>query len=260
MNNIIICVFIIIVILCLIQFIISSENACEQFELNTNERIVDMKKIKYYFLTLPNIKRKEHMQEIFKSYDLKEINPHTGISRNKSGATGFGKMIDQGLKDQDYTKPFQPFIILEDDCSLYREIPNYLTIPYDADLLYIGLSNAAYGKDNHVYGKSINDKHFRIYNMLATHGIMICSAIGASVILKCMMESFYNDSPWDIHLREIQPHYKVYGLKEPLVYQDKQFGGQEHPTKVSYKKSWDHEYPSEYINHTNISAIMKNNK
>ena len=49
-----------------------------------------LKNISHYFLTVDtNGKRKHHMFEEFKDYDLTEVNPILNIGRNKSGATGF---------------------------------------------------------------------------------------------------------------------------------------------------------------------------
>ena len=43
------------------------------------------------------------------------------------------------------------------------------------------------------------------------------------------MESFFTNIPWDIHTANMQPFYNVYALKNPLVYQDLEYGGQESP-------------------------------
>jgi hypothetical protein len=200
--------------------------------------IIDLKSINYYFLTCDtNGTRKKHMIEEFKDYKIKEVNPILGIGKCKSGSIGMSRMIDMGLKNQDRTKPFQPFIMLEDDTAKYREFPDKIEIPDDADILYIGLSkcgtNDKYADCSTLHFKEINKDVIRIYNMLALHGIIICSAQGANAIQKCMCEGYFNNKIWDLYTAYIQPYYNVYALKNPLVYQFEKIGGNEGATKFN---------------------------
>ena len=223
-----------------------------------------LKEVKHYFLTVDtNGKRKHHMIEEFKEYNLTEVNPIINIGKNKSGATGFSKMIDIGLRNQNRTLPFQPFIMYEDDCSKYREFPEYIEVPDDADLLYIGLSKCSMNnRTDHIasYYKQISPGIIRIYNMLAMHGIMVCSASGALAIQKAVLEGYQKNIIWDIFVACIQPYYNVYALKNPLVYQDMKYGGAELETKISIISHTDSPLPNEYINTTNDSIITCYNK
>ena len=218
-----------------------------------------LKAIKHYFLTVDtNGSRKKHMMEEFKEYDLTEVNPVLGIGKEKSGATGFSKMIDLGLRNQDRTKPFTPFVMYEDDCSKYREYPDYIEIPDDADICYIGLSKSSMNETKwHIasYYTHIDDAVVRIYNMLATHGIIVCSASGALAIQKAVLEGYQKNIIWDIFVAQIQPYYKVYALKQPLVFQDKKYGGNEYYTRTAIESCEDSPLPKKYINTTNDSII-----
>ena len=178
------------------------------------------------------------MLDIFKEYDINEVNPIMGISRYKSGSTGMGRMIDLGVKNQDRNKPFQPFIILEDDVSFYRQIPETIEIPDDSDLFYIGISMCGVINNTDrklLYAKDVNDEIVKIYNMLSTHGIMICSASGALAFQRCMVEGYVRNMSWDIPVANIQPYYNVYALKKPLVYQDITYNGCQSLTKFELK-------------------------
>jgi hypothetical protein len=218
-----------------------------------------LKDIKHYFLTVDtNSIRKHHMKEEFKEYDLTEVNPILNICRPKSGATGFSKMIDIGLRNQNRSLPFQPFVMYEDDCSRYREFPEYIEVPDNTDLLYIGLSRCSMNNISDHWGnyyKHINPDIIRIYNMLAMHGIIVCSASGALAIQKAVLEGYTKISHWDIFVAYIQPYYNVYALKNPLVYQDGKYGGAELQTKFSITSDKDSILPKEYINTTNDSII-----
>jgi hypothetical protein len=219
-----------------------------------------LKHIRHYFLTVDtNGARKHHMLEVFKDYNLFEVNPILDIGKCKSGATGFSKMIDLGLRNQDRSLPFQPFVLYEDDCSMYRPYPEYIEIPDDADLCYIGLSQCSMDNQRCCYKsfyKVINSDIIRIYNMLASHGIIVCSASGALAIQKAMLEAYYKNTVWDIFVSYIQPYYNVYALKSPLVFQDAKYGGAQSETWFSIKSDVDSLIPEHYINKTNDSIIM----
>ena len=99
-----------------------------------------LKDINYYFLTCNNPIRKEHILQEFSDYNLIEVNPITGINKSQSGASGFIRILEKAVNLQDKCKPFQPFVVFEDDVKKYREFPITIDIPDDADILYIGLS------------------------------------------------------------------------------------------------------------------------
>jgi len=221
------------------------------------------KSLKYYFLTCDtNGPRKRHMMEEFRDYDISEINPELGIGKNKSGATGFSRMLDLGLRNQMRDKPFQPFVIFEDDIVKYREFPEYLDIPDDADVLYIGISRCGATKETTwsytVYTTPVNNEVVRIWNMLSAHGLVICSAAGALAIQKAMMEGFFTDTIWDVFTARIQPYYNVYALKIPLVYQSSELGGAERETKFELTGYMFQDFPeSERIPLVSIRTCFK---
>lgn len=51
--------------------------------------LIDLKKIKYYFLTNNNPVRKQHILNEFKDYNIKEVNPTLNNTRYKSACSGF---------------------------------------------------------------------------------------------------------------------------------------------------------------------------
>lgn len=218
--------------------------------------------MKYYFLTCNNEIRKQHMLNEFKDYDITEVNPVIDPSKNKSGATGFSRILDLATLNQDRSKPFQPFVIFEDDVKKYREFPKIMEIPDDTDILYVGLSSCGMNHDHwtsHVCFTNVtnNNEVIKIYNMLSLHGIIICSPRGLLAIQKCMLEGYFKDIIWDIFTAQIQPFYNVYALKNPLVYQFGEIGGQETPTKIEYPQEILEEQKIDplWINYDNISTI-----
>jgi hypothetical protein len=229
--------------------------------------IIHLKNIIYYFLTCNNEIRKNHIISEFKNLKLVEVNPVINIDKFKSGTTGFSRILDQACINQDKNKPFQPFAIFEDDVKKYREFPSDIELPDDIDILYIGLSTwglttGNLGVNGAVCFKNINENIIRIYNMLSTHGMIICSMRGLLSLQKCMFEDYYekNHKGWDITICKIQPHLNVYALKDPLVYQYAKIGGQEIYTKINYKSKMDKPIPKNWISTNNVSILTMNNK
>lgn len=259
--NVIYAVIVIVLLITLVN--IAFGKIWEDFDTVTKEskryRRVKLGDTKFYFLTMNNPTRKAHILDEFKEYSPKEVNPVTGIPRYMSGATGFGRMVDKGLRDQNKDKPFQPFILMEDDASKMKKFPEYIDIPEDSDIVYLGLHSWGYAKTepiNIVYSEDYDKDLIRVKNLLALHGVMVCSAAGAAVIQRSMVESYYRDKAWDVPITHAQPFYNVYALKQPLIYQDKKYGGKESATKISAKKHWFKPMPESHINHEGVTNLM----
>ena len=221
--------------------------------------IITLKNINHYFLTTgKNQLRKTHMLNEFKEYNLIEVNPVLDIGKNKSGSTGFSKILDLALRKQDRTKPFTPFIIYEDDCSKYREFPDHFEIPDDCDFFYLGISKCSmnsFTDHKGLYFQHYDSEIVRVFNMLSTHGMIICSALGAVAIQKAVAESYHRNISWDVTISQLQWHYNVYAFKRPFVFQDKIYGGCEDETRFFIEKNTDSPIPENYINVTNYSNI-----
>lgn len=174
-----------------------------------------------------------------------------GIPKNKSGASGFFRMIERGLRAQIPSAAFHPFLMLEDDIT-FTEERLIVDIPDDADILYIGLSNCSMNSDQFHYANYYTSVEgfpavVRIKHMLASHGILVCSALGAAAIQRTMLETYLSDKPWDIPLAFIQPYYRVYALRRPWVYQDSAYGGDEACTRITFEGE-DNELPENWMN------------
>ena len=187
---------------------------------------INFNNIKYYFLTYKNDIRKNHIINEMNKYNLNEVNPipcSDYISKYQSGATGFCKMLNMAILDQDKNKPFQPFVLLEDDVKKYRNLPNEIEIPNDTDILYIGLSKWGIIQkepacSNAVFFTNIPEYPdiVKIYNMCSTHSLIICSINGLLTLQKCLMEDFYNNNGYDVTITKNQWHINTYALKKPL--------------------------------------------
>ena len=182
--------------------------------------------IDFYCLTLDsNSDKYKHVKEIFKEYKITDVNPIKNIPLEMSGSIGWCRLINKGLQK----KEFEPFVLLEDDVSICKTFPEFIEIPDDADWIYIGISEM--GVKNRkmgikqLCGDHYDDNFIRVYNMLQTHGIIVTSIRGALGIHTACLEGYFNCRIWDYYVSQSQPYFNVYALKEPLVFQDENFGG-----------------------------------
>jgi len=204
--------------------------------------------------------KRYHIDQLFRNLhiDGSFMTPILGIQKNKSGASGFFRMIEHGLSLQKPNEPFRPFLMIEDDVS-FSEIGE-VEVPDHADIVYVGLSKCSMNSYMYHYANYYESvDHYpdvvRIKHMLASHGILVCSALGAAVLQRSMLEVYLSDKPWDIIMAFIQPFYNVYALRKPWVYQDQLYGGDEACTRITLEGP-DHPLPEEWINKESVSIKL----
>ena len=205
--------------------------------------------------------RRQHITSLFPPDKLPVsfIHPIIGIAKNKSGATGFFRMIEKGLRMQDRSAPFTPFLMLEDDIS-FSEGLTEIDVPDHTDILYVGLSNCSMNDHKFHYANYYESVEgfpdvVRVKHMLASHGIMVCSALGAAAIQRTMLEVFLSDKAWDIPLAFLQPYYNVFAIRKPWVYQDAAYGGDEMCTRITLEGE-ENRLPEEWVNKDFVTVRM----
>lgn len=199
--------------------------------------IIDLKNIDYYYLTNNNEKRKAHMENEFKNYNLIEVNPNPLFDPNfskhknpcKSASSGFLKMLD--IASSKMGNVFKPFVMLEDDAKKKNNYPDRIEIPNDCDIFYLGHSKWGLKNCNHSLIDAMfitkNDKIVKLVTMLATHSIMVCSLKGLMYMQKCMMSVYYENQPWDKPLASTMHLLNVYTTREELMFQYGAVGGRQ---------------------------------
>ena len=232
---------------------------------------IETKNINYYYLTTGrNFNREKHMTKEFKDYNLFKVTPVEDFNgkKNKSIPSGISLIIDNACQNQDPNKPFQPFIILEDDAAICEKIPDLINIPDNCDLFYLGTSGYTFDSNeisdqktafNKPHFKNIDSEIIQLYNMLSAHAIMICSVRGLLAYQKCMFESFYRNIPSDNPLAHIQPYLNVYAFKKPIIWQGGPGGTdlyfRKNITNITIDKKEDNIIPDNKINKTNLTNL-----
>lgn len=117
-----------------------------------------------------------------------------------------------------------PFLLLEDD-ALIVDFERYLSIPADADALYLGTSNWALSGRSTTHNLKFNRSDIpgilRIRNMLSAHAILFISdefTKSSSLKLKENLES--NTEISDVVFARLQKKYRVYCRNNPMFIQD----------------------------------------
>jgi hypothetical protein len=114
-----------------------------------------------------------------------------------------------------------PFIILEDDVQI-ESMPAHITIPKDADAIYLGLST--WGLKNGkghigISGEKQNGGIYRMYNMLAAHAILYVNNDYARFILESIPIFLKMRTNQDKMRAETMKYWNVYACKIPVFYQ-----------------------------------------
>ena len=144
----------------------------------------------------------------------------------------------------------KPFIILEDDCAFFTKY-DQIEIPENTDMLYLGVALWSYPYDiNTLYLRerpniihnsidtieSYNNTLVKIKGMTATHAILYISRDFIRTFIEKMTDISKNidNLPHDLLFSSLHRSFNVFGLKQPMFYQDAVLGGQEDVTKLTF--------------------------
>ena len=208
-----------------------------------------------------------------KSTKVYLISPGTGKYRDRT-ITVLVRLIDEGFKRVEYVKSLpglnntasltntvldifkreldgdQPFIILEDDCAFFTKY-DIIDIPDTYDMLYLGVALWTYphsidtlytrNRLNIIHNssstvESYNDILTRLKGMTGGHAILYNSREFMRIFIDKMNEisKHVDDVPHDLLFSSLHQSFNVYGLKNPMFYQDSTLGGQEDVTKLTF--------------------------
>lgn len=175
--------------------------------------------IPVYYINLDDQEEKRKRTEtLLKQIGFKYVERFSAIRHERGRIIGCARSHYEILN-----KATPPFIILEDDCSLNKEVPEVIDVPDNADSLYLGISH--WGRYlNHsgpyVHTTKVDDEVVRVHNMLATHAILYLSEQYVDICKRISHHYGYEvENHLDIGFAEVQRFYNVYCLDEPLFRQ-----------------------------------------
>jgi hypothetical protein len=152
-----------------------------------------------------------------------------------SGATGYGAICEAIARREE----FVPVLVLEDDAIPTAHFRANVTVPSDADAVYLGLSSCSISPDKDEFQLGACWKEtpllavVRVLNMLSLHAILICSRRYAVFMAKATAYAAGKNIAWDIPVARRMHRFNVYAPRSPFFYQDGRVGGNEAATRVS---------------------------
>lgn len=152
-------------------------------------------------------------------------------------AYGHSLLIETAL----CTRPFQPFLILEDD-ALHEDVDrSIVTIPKDTDAFFPSVSYYGVNLSSTKYTHTDDGPYFspvkgmpeiaRLYTMLTAHAVVILNEGFARNWQRCATEGAARKIPFDVLTALTQRYYHIYGQRNPWFYQAIPLGGSEFGTR-----------------------------
>ena len=120
-----------------------------------------------------------------------------------------------------------PFLLLEDDVETTAEFTTDLSIPKDADIIFLGVTS--YGLAPKLNGRALekaaiteehNDTYVKVHNMLGAHAILFVTESAREAYIAA--SSHYITTlfrPHDIAMVDLAKTHNIYALKDPSFYQ-----------------------------------------
>jgi hypothetical protein len=156
--------------------------------------------------------------KIYRFDAIKDKNPVVGCAKSHMAVLSQNKNIDT------------PYIVLEDDCILNSDDTN-ISVPEDADALYLGISRYGYldyklnildskASAHHMMHQKTDIPHIhKIYNMLASHAVLYTSKEYVIRIIRICNFFINLKDHFDKGLAENMKYYNVYALEKPIFHQ-----------------------------------------
>jgi len=167
-----------------------------------------------------DVHKKESTESVLKILGFENVTRVVGIPQANSrlGCTmAHSEALRVALRETD-----GPFAIFEDD--IFIKNPNTtIDVPDTADALYLGVSR--WGIYNGTGHRRISiEQHdrnlYRVYNMLSAHGIVYFNRDYAKLLLRSYQFYLHINDVQDKGNAELMKYFEVYGLADPMVYQD----------------------------------------
>lgn len=182
-------------------------------------------------------KRKLHMDELLTKLKFKNI------IHFKSSTEKYPYCLNNATIEI-FSKYKPPFLLLEDDIEVTRDIPDNFEIPDNTDAFYLGLSSGGghktnnYDDGNCLY-EYIDSNLFKINNMLGGHAILYINSNYINYLRNELITkpTYYND----VVMSQIQDKFNIYCNQESYFYQG-------------------FEYPENLNSNENATKIILNNK
>ena len=180
--------------------------------------MLDITKVPVYYIGMIG-ENHSRLERELSNAGFKKIKKSPGVI-DPLKAAGVAKAhmlaLDNALSECD-----GPFIILEDDVVI-DDFQKTITIPKNADAIYLGLS--MWGLKNGkgqigISGKRDNSGLYRMYNMLAAHAVLYLDQDYARFILDSIPIFLEMGTNQDKMRAETMKYWNIYATRNPVFYQ-----------------------------------------
>lgn len=181
--------------------------------------LINLTKIPVYWNTIEkNVDRHQKMQSMFNNIGISNAVQLNG-EIVKPYTIGIAKSHIESLSAK------IPVLVLEDDCQTTEHYNSILTVPDDADAVYLGTSHYGMIRGKTVGGGTISsiydENYLRVYNMLGLHSVLYLSEKYRNHVVNTLNEFVQNpvggcDDPIAMTMKK----YNVYAVKNPMFYQN----------------------------------------
>jgi hypothetical protein len=151
--------------------------------------MIRVKDIPVFYLNPDFFDHRKRMMDEFLTVlglDFERVPSNSGHElRQTRICEGFIKVAERGIE-----KGIYPFLILEDDARLVKNLPETITVPQEAKLIYWGISLwECNGVKPPLAISDYNDEYYRLHHSLGCHAILIPNKEGADHFIKINKES-----------------------------------------------------------------------
>jgi hypothetical protein len=162
--------------------------------------LVKLIDIPFYYLNFEGYTdRKVNMEKLLSSLNINNLRiPNSYQSNLRQDRIAFGiiKLLNTAIEIGKY-----PFIMMDDDIELIKELPQSISIPDTKSLILLGGSLYETGgyKPN-MYLEEYDEKYYRVYYMLSMHTMVVPSLNIANFLLESIQQSFNTHQFLDVDL------------------------------------------------------------
>lgn len=162
--------------------------------------LIKIKDTPFYYLNFEGYTDRRNKMENFVSSlginALRISNSHQSELRQDRIAFGSIKLLSTAIEINKY-----PFITMDDDVALIKDLPEYISIPNDSSIILLGGSLYETGgyKPN-MYLEDYDENYYRVFYMLSMHTMIIPSYQMASFLLESIKDSLNKSQFLDVDL------------------------------------------------------------
>jgi GR25 family glycosyltransferase involved in LPS biosynthesis len=185
--------------------------------------IIDIREIPVYYINTELRKnRKDNIEKMLSDNGFKNFTRFNAV-QNKDSTLGCAishkKILDQIVKSGINT----PFLVLEDDASMFDSFDPYVSIPSESDAIYLGLSEYARTWNNttaDVVAEKINEDIYRIYNMVSAHAILYINVDYVKFLSRAIQIAMEFNGHQDIVRASTMKFFNIYAQNKPIFFQN----------------------------------------